>query len=258
MLANPLPWIGHVEFAAEPQSVARARRATLRTLQAWHLEHLADVAALLVSELVTNAVKTAGANTDANTEVEPGEPSVPSVADGTAEPDDAAADTPSAHVSLDLRYTGDVLSVEVWDPTRAGTPVLRDASEEDESGRGIFLVASLSKQWGCYAPRTGGKVVWCELSAHPDSADQQEESSWEPPAPPLADLALGGVPAVEVSRPAPGGWDHARDQRIKRLDATALETAEEICPDLLVTEPRRAGTVARRACAPRVARLPHG
>jgi len=50
-MARPRRW----RWPAELATARRARHATTRALTAWELEHLADVAALIVSELVTNA-----------------------------------------------------------------------------------------------------------------------------------------------------------------------------------------------------------
>ncbi len=85
-------------------------------------------AALLASELVTNAVVHAGG--DALTLV-------------------------AARVDGGLR-------VEVHDQGR-GEPVLRRAGGNAEEGRGLLVVDALSTAWG-HAPTRTGKVVWCELS----------------------------------------------------------------------------------------------
>ena len=93
---------------------------------------------LLVSELVTNAVK------------------------ATAGRDEAA---------VRLRLSGDSARVliEVWDADpRAPAP--KDLGElgtpdpQEEGGRGLFLVAALSARWDWYLTQEpAGKVVWCEL-----------------------------------------------------------------------------------------------
>jgi hypothetical protein len=42
-------------------------------------------------------------------------------------------------------------------------PVLSEPDEAAESGRGLFLVSMLAKQWSYYFPEVGGKVVWCQV-----------------------------------------------------------------------------------------------
>ncbi|MFB6889085.1 SpoIIE family protein phosphatase [Kitasatospora sp. NPDC056327] len=103
----------------------KARRFTRSTLAAWGLSALADYAELLVSELVTNAL--------------------------------LHADAPRR-----LRLFRDrVLTVEVSD-AGGQTPQLRPFAEQDEGGRGMFLVSELAQRWGSRLTRDG-KVVWAEL-----------------------------------------------------------------------------------------------
>ncbi|MFE2727609.1 ATP-binding protein [Kitasatospora sp. NPDC059327] len=93
-------------------------------------ERFADVGLLLVSELVTNAV---------------------------------LHGTPAGNqVHLVLSVDHERLRIEVHDARADRGPVLRAGSDEDESGRGLILVKSLSLRWGC-CPREGvGKIVWAE------------------------------------------------------------------------------------------------
>ncbi|MFF2348717.1 SpoIIE family protein phosphatase [Kitasatospora sp. NPDC058115] len=103
----------------------KARRFTRATLDAWGLGALSDYAELLVSELVTNAL--------------------------------LHADAPRR-----LRLFRDrVLTVEVAD-AGGQTPQLRPFAEQDEGGRGMFLVSELAQRWGSRLTRDG-KVVWAEL-----------------------------------------------------------------------------------------------
>ncbi|WP_084219765.1 SpoIIE family protein phosphatase [Spirillospora albida] len=115
------------ELPAEPAAVRRARGLVRARLAAWGLDDLADTAALVVSELVTNAIAHAG-----------GRVRVRLVRDGS-------------------------LVCEVFD-TADGRPRMRpdDAAAMAESGRGLHVVRRLSRRWG--VRRTAdGKVVWCEL-----------------------------------------------------------------------------------------------
>jgi len=55
--------------------------------------------------------------------------------------------------------------VEVWDEN-TGLPVLTRASLDDDSGRGLMLVAALSQQWGWDLSRQGtGKIVWALIES---------------------------------------------------------------------------------------------
>ena len=105
----------------------------------WGLDGLSQTAELLVSELVTNAVKAT-----------------------------AGQDLPLP-VRLRLSSDKDRLLIEVWDahPGRLFLPGLEDdgtPSAAQEGGRGLFLVATLSHRWNWYAPpEWDGKVVWSEL-----------------------------------------------------------------------------------------------
>ncbi|MEU3337565.1 SpoIIE family protein phosphatase [Streptomyces sp. NPDC006668] len=108
----------------EPEVVSRARTAVTEQLAAWDLDDLAFTTELVVSELVTNAVR-------------------------------------HATGPLQLRLLRDrALICEVSDGSST-SPRLRRARTEDEGGRGLFLVAQLTERWGTrYTP--DGKVIWTE------------------------------------------------------------------------------------------------
>jgi anti-sigma regulatory factor (Ser/Thr protein kinase) len=102
-------------------------RASLRnTLGLWHLERLADVAALLASELVSNAVLHAGG--------------------------------PS---TMRVSRSRTALRIEV-EYVSVAPPELHHADHIAEHGRGIFLVTTMSSDWG-YEVHVHGKTVWFEL-----------------------------------------------------------------------------------------------
>lgn len=121
----PADSVGDWTLPREPRSVGRAREYARTQLVAWGLEPLVDTAELLVSELVTNALRY-----------------------GEGE--------------IRLRLLLDrTLVCEVWD---AGLvqPRRRRARDTDEGGRGLQLVGLLSAGWGSRrTPR--GKTVWFEL-----------------------------------------------------------------------------------------------
>ncbi|ATW49785.1 ATP-binding protein [Streptomyces xantholiticus] len=122
------------------EAVRGARRFTRSTLGRWELDERFDDVALVVSELVTNALRHA----------------LP--AENTS--DEPAKEAP---VRLHLmRWTGRLVCA-VRDPSHDG-PRSREAEEDfsAESGRGLFLVDSFSDGWGWH-PLAGslrGKVVW--------------------------------------------------------------------------------------------------
>ncbi|MGW2257264.1 SpoIIE family protein phosphatase [Streptomyces sp. NPDC004749] len=111
----------------DPEDAApgRARRLARRALDRWGLEDLSDAVELLISEVVTNAVR--------------------------------YAERP---VTLRLLRT-DVLRCEVGDDSPQ-LPRQRRARDTDEGGRGLFLVNRLARRWGATRLSTG-KVVWFEL-----------------------------------------------------------------------------------------------
>ena len=96
---------------------------------------------MLVSELVTNAVRFAGN---------------PARALRYSERADASL------ISLSLRHFREGLLIEVYD-TDGNPPVLSGHDDHAESGRGLVLVNALSKEWSYFFPPGGGKVVYCVL-----------------------------------------------------------------------------------------------
>jgi anti-sigma regulatory factor (Ser/Thr protein kinase) len=121
-----------VRLAPGPAAAAEARSQVRAAIAAWNAPVDADTAALLTSELVTNAVKHAT---------------------GQA-------------ITLGIRCTRDRLRVDVHDRS-ADPPVLTDAPADAAAGRGLMLVASLSAAWGSYRTPMG-KVVYFALTFEPD------------------------------------------------------------------------------------------
>ncbi|MEV0096096.1 ATP-binding protein [Streptomyces sp. NPDC050738] len=116
-------------FPAEPGAVRVARHAVRDALRGWGLfPAFGDVAVLLVSELVTNALRYA-----------------------------------SGPIGVRLvRLDHGVLLVEVSDPL-PDPPRERTSGPDDEGGRGLQLVACSAQRWGTRKGRTG-KTVWFELA----------------------------------------------------------------------------------------------
>ncbi|MEU6174898.1 SpoIIE family protein phosphatase [Streptantibioticus parmotrematis] len=113
------------QLALDPSEVRTARAVTRKQLAQWGLGQLSDLTELLVSELVTNALRVA-----------------------------------SHEVQLRLMRVGKLL-VEVSDDNH-NLPQLRRADAGDENGRGLALVSNLSRRWGT-SRKAVGKVVWFEL-----------------------------------------------------------------------------------------------
>jgi anti-sigma regulatory factor (Ser/Thr protein kinase) len=127
-----------VRLTTGPAAAAEARRQVQAVLCAWDIPVDPDVAVLLTSELVTNAVTH-----------EPGET-----------------------VMLTVTCSRGHLRVDVHD-TSCSWPVLVDAPADAEAGRGLMLVATLSAEWGVY--RTpAGKAVYFTLAFQPELAQGGE------------------------------------------------------------------------------------
>jgi hypothetical protein len=119
-----------------PASVKTGRDFTRATLVEWDMPALADVAELVVSELVTNALRHG----------------VPS-----------ACQLVSQHcVRLRLLAQAPFVMCMVTDPG-ADIPVLRESGPTSESGRGLNVVECCSVRWGWHLLDDGGKVVWALL-----------------------------------------------------------------------------------------------
>ena len=117
---------------ATSDSVRLARHATRIGLAAWRLDRVEENAVLVVSELVTNAVRHAK-----GTDV----------------------------ITLDLQAERTWLRIEVQD-TDQNWPQPRIPAHSDESGFGFVLVDALACQWGVRETATG-KAVWAELDTRP-------------------------------------------------------------------------------------------
>jgi len=132
-----------LRLAPSLAEVGRARQFARYVLQARHIaaDRIAT-AELLVSELVTNAVKVTST-------MKP------------CPPCDAARDHIQPIV-LRLRLVARIVAIEVADGSEQ-PPVLRQQDLDSEEGRGLLLVESMSARWDYFRLSGGGKVVWCEL-----------------------------------------------------------------------------------------------
>jgi hypothetical protein len=171
---------GELVIAAQPVGVRGARRFAEAWLRTRHLANLVNTVHLIVSELTTNSVKAACLPSSAVNGVPAAEP------DGTG-PEGAGPQRPVAMVTLRLTLVGPSLFVIVRD-NDPQAPVLQDPADLDEDGRGLALVAALSRTWGHYPVGTAGKAVWAEIdvSGAPggtasQSLPHREGDDWDHP-----------------------------------------------------------------------------
>ncbi|MGW2740958.1 SpoIIE family protein phosphatase [Streptomyces sp. NPDC001450] len=120
----------HWEVSADPAEVPRVRAAVTEQLKKWNLVEQVPTTELIVSELVTNAIRYGG-----------------------------------APIRLQL-IRDHTLICEVTDGSST-SPRLRRARTTDEGGRGLFLVAQLAERWGTRYT-ADGKIIWTEQPLPPD------------------------------------------------------------------------------------------
>ncbi|UUU26815.1 SpoIIE family protein phosphatase/ATP-binding protein [Streptomyces sp. DSM 40750] len=112
------------EVPRDPAAVARARSDATRQLTEWGLEELEFTTELILSELVTNAIRYGG-----------------------------------GPIRVRLIHDRNLIC-EVTDGSHT-SPHLRYAATTDEGGRGLYLIAQLTQRWGTrYSPT--GKTIWTE------------------------------------------------------------------------------------------------
>ncbi|MFC5013788.1 ATP-binding protein [Streptomyces lienomycini] len=129
-----------LSVACSREGFARARVFARDTLRGWSLADRGDDAVLVITELVSNAVKHA----------------VPSAAAGAPEVRLGLV-LHSAHLTLTVSDPGD--NEPVFDPS--------DGSALQEHGRGLRIVDALAEEWG-WTPRfPAGKTVWATLPTRP-------------------------------------------------------------------------------------------
>lgn len=191
--------LSRLALPARPEAAFAARHHTRAVLREWGLSEHAELAELLVSELITNAVRHASGPRpspwsfadDSYPEANNGPRSLDALEkaatreysdhlgamdednemDLLAEPGmldelgllDGTLSAPGGSRRLDLvlRRGLRALWIEVHDPD-VRLPRIRQAGETDEGGRGLYLVDALSARWGA-RPTDAGKFVWFEL-----------------------------------------------------------------------------------------------
>jgi anti-sigma regulatory factor (Ser/Thr protein kinase) len=125
-----------LELAPLPSAIPCARLHAVHVLHEWGLSDLADDAALIVSELMTNAA-------DASI-VLPGRPPI----------------------ALRLQVSAQSLVIGAWDHSPLDLEP-NEAGAGAECGRGLMVVAALADRWGCERTAPRRKVVWAELRITP-------------------------------------------------------------------------------------------
>jgi anti-sigma regulatory factor (Ser/Thr protein kinase) len=123
-------------FRPVPESVKAGRDFARSALREWGMHGLADLAELVVSELVTNALR-----------------------HGLPSARGASAEHP---IRLRLLAQAPYVMCMVTDPG-ADIPVLRESGPASECGRGLHVVESCCVRWGWHLLDEGGKVVWALL-----------------------------------------------------------------------------------------------
>jgi anti-sigma regulatory factor (Ser/Thr protein kinase) len=134
------PLRSYVELPALPTSARSARQHARSVLREWRLAAPADTVELLVSEIITNAIRAAA---------------------GIArQPDESGRAAGVAWMRFWLISDGRNVLIQVWDDDNR-LPVCQRAGLDAEAGRGLLLIKSLSLRWGCYMlGAQGGKIVW--------------------------------------------------------------------------------------------------
>ncbi|MYS19094.1 Histidine kinase-like ATPase domain-containing protein [Streptomyces sp. DvalAA-14] len=128
-IAREHPTVVVKSWPPTPRSVGRARHLLAGNLDAWGLSHLADSAQLILSELITNSVRHA------------------------RRPHGRLISTRFERLEHGVR-------IEVHDASEA-EPERREASWDEESGRGLSLVDALTEgRWGVADREDVGKMVW--------------------------------------------------------------------------------------------------
>jgi PAS domain S-box-containing protein len=154
-------------FEAEPIMVSEARRMAAETFAAWGmLDEQAELACLLVSEVVTNVVlhaaKTPAPRRELVLEGALGLDGPAGFDDPWEQPPDLTRrESPAKEFTLRLRRGERSVWVEVLD-SDLRLPRIRSAGETDEGGRGLYLVDQLAARWGS-RPTNDGKAVWFEI-----------------------------------------------------------------------------------------------
>ena len=127
-MTAPATWAQHLDLEPKISNVAASRDFVATSLVEHGLDSLVDDVVLVVSELATNAI----------------------VHTGTS-------------LTVTLRARQGLVVLEVRDGSTVA-PVLGTPSGSDACGRGILIVAALSRDWGFVRHAGNGKSVWAEFN----------------------------------------------------------------------------------------------
>jgi anti-sigma regulatory factor (Ser/Thr protein kinase) len=129
----------YLELAPLDTAPRTARAHAADVLRKWDLQHIYEETALVISELMTNAVNSTRTH------------------------------QPCAPVRLwMLGSPATAALILIWDAT-APPPAPRPAAPDAEDGRGLAIVTALARQWGSYRPLEppSGKVTWAIMTPQP-------------------------------------------------------------------------------------------
>lgn len=178
-------------FPSEASTVGEARHMAANTFDEWGVDRdQAELACLLVSEIVTNVVIhatphpvhrefTGGGVLDSETPLGAGADEfdedwtdlLEAVAEEADEPAEEAGEK---EFLLRLRRGADTVWVEVFD-NDLRLPRIRSAAADDEGGRGLYLVEQLASRWGA-RPTPDGKAVWFEMPMRSEETEEPEKA----------------------------------------------------------------------------------
>ena len=179
-------------FPSEASTVGAARHLAADTFKDWGVDRdQAELACLLVSEIVTNVVIhatphpvhrefTGGGVLDSETPIDSGgmadefDEDWSDLLEAVAEEDESTDDPGEKEFLLRLRRGANAVWVEVFDHDLR-LPRIRSAAADDEGGRGLYLVEQLASRWGS-RPTPDGKAVWFEMPMHADEEAGIEEA----------------------------------------------------------------------------------
>jgi hypothetical protein len=138
----PVRWACFPETASpasgvDASRIRAAREFTVSTLQRWDVAERREDVVVVVSELLTNALRHA----------------LPASCDPRA----------GWPIRLGLLQPGRGVMCAVADPSRVA-PVLQQPEHLGETGRGLHVIAALSDYWGYTIPTEAGKVMWAMFS----------------------------------------------------------------------------------------------
>ncbi|MBQ1081124.1 MULTISPECIES: SpoIIE family protein phosphatase [unclassified Nocardiopsis] len=179
-------------FPSEASTVGAARHLAADTFKEWGVDRdQAELACLLVSEIVTNVVIhatphpvhrefTGSGVLDSETPIDAAggaadefDEDWSDLLEAVAEEDESAEDPADKEFLLRLRRGANAVWVEVFDHDLR-LPRIRSAAADDEGGRGLYLVEQLASRWGS-RPTPDGKAVWFEMPMQAEVREAEKD-----------------------------------------------------------------------------------